>query len=72
MIKEKRDFCIKGRTCANGSKQFRYLKHGETLASPTVSLEELFATLVVDANEERDVATFNVPGSFLHAEIPTS
>ena len=31
LIKKKRRGKIKGRTCANGSKQKRYLKHGETI-----------------------------------------
>ena len=40
------------------------------VALPTVSLEALCATLVVDTNEVRDFVTFNVPGKFLHSEIP--
>ena len=35
-----------------------------------VSLEALFFTLIVDVNEGLDVATFNVPISYLHTEIP--
>ena len=27
-------------------------------------------TLVIDAYEERDIATFDIPGAHLHAEIP--
>ena len=40
------------------------------MASPTVSLEGLFTTLVIDAYERRDVATFDIPGAYLHAEMP--
>ena len=29
-----------------------------------------FTTLVIDAHEERDVATFDIPGAYLHAEMP--
>ena len=47
-IKEKRDGCIKDRTCVNGSIQHRYLKYGEIVSLPTVPLEALFLTLVVD------------------------
>ena len=36
LIEEKRDGRIKGRTCANGSKQQRYLTYGESVASPSV------------------------------------
>ena len=48
-IKQKRDGKIKSRTCADGSKQKRYLVKDESVASPTVSLEALFTTLVIDA-----------------------
>ena len=58
LIKQKRDGTFKGRRCADGSKQKRYLGKYEIVASPTVSLESLFTTLVIDAHEERDVATF--------------
>jgi len=70
LIQEKRSGKIKGRTCADRSKQKRYLKEGESIASPTVSLEALMATLVIDAYEGRDIVTFDVPGAYLHADIP--
>jgi len=70
LIQEKRSGKIKGRTCADGSKQKRYLKEGESIASPTVSLEAIMTTLVIDAYEKRDVVTFDVPGAYLHADIP--
>jgi hypothetical protein len=70
LIKEKRDSRIKGRTCANGSKQRKYLKEEETIASPTVALESLLTSLVIDVFEGRDVGTFDVPGAYLHAEMP--
>ena len=59
-----------GRTCADGSKQKRYLGKDESVASPTVSPESLFTTLVIDAHEERDITTFEIPGAYLHAEMP--
>ena len=70
LIKEKRDGKIKGRTCANGSKQRQYLKEGETVYSPTCTTESLMATLIIDAMEKRDVAIFDVPGAFLQTEMP--
>jgi hypothetical protein len=70
LIKKKRCGKIKGRTCTNGSKQKKYLKHGETISSLTVSNEALLGTLVIDALEERDVAIFDVPGAYLQAEMP--
>ena len=62
-IKQKRDGTIKGRKWYDGSKQKRYLVNDESVASPTVSLESLFTTLVIDTYEERDIATFNIPGA---------
>ena len=61
---------IKGRTCANGSKQHLYLQEDETVASPTVSIEALITTLIISGYEGRDVASFDVPGAYLHATMP--
>ena len=70
LIKEKRDGRIKGRTCANGAKQRRFVKDGETFSSPTVSLESIMATLMIDAYEGRSISIVDVPGAYLHAEMP--
>ena len=71
LIQEKRSGLIKGRTCANGSKQKLYIKDGEFYSSPTVSLEALFLSLVMAVKEGRKVAVFDVPGAYLHAEMPS-
>ena len=47
-----------------------YFKEGERILSPTISLETLFCTLIVDAHEGRDVDAFDFPRSYVHAEIP--
>ena len=70
LIKEKRDGTLKGRRCADGRKKRQYLREDESVSSPTVSLEGLFVTLVIDAYEGRDVATFNIPRVYLHALMP--
>ena len=70
LIKVKRDSSLKGRTCANGSQQNRYLKEYESTSSPTLSVEALLLTLVVYSYENREVATFDVPGTYLHALMP--
>ena len=57
LIKEKWDGAIKGRSCVNGSKQRKYLKQDESVASPTASLESLFVSLLIDAYKCRDVGT---------------
>ena len=64
LIKEKRDGTIKGKTCADVSIQRQYLREDESVASPTVSLEGFFVTLVIDTYEGRDVTTFEIPGAF--------
>ena len=69
-IKEKRCGTIKGRSCANGSGQRKYLKENESVASPTCVLESHISTLIIDAYENRDVAVFDIPGAYLHAETP--
>ena len=70
LIKEKRCGKIKGRTCADGRPQRAYTLR-EDASSPTIFLESLMASLLIDAHEERDVAIFDVPGAYLHAELPS-
>ena len=70
IIKQKRGGTIKGRICADGRNHKRYLVKDESVASPTISLEALFTTLVIYAYEERDVATFDIPGTYLHSKMP--
>ena len=48
--------------CVDGSKQ--EIDNSEVLA-PTISTDALFIKLVVDADEGRDVATINIPGTFI-------
>ena len=42
LIELKRDGRVKARSCANGSKQRKFLKEYDSVASPTVSLEGLY------------------------------
>ena len=69
LIKVKRCGKVKGRTCADGSGQRKYVPREEA-ASPTLSLESLMSILLISAHEERDTAVFDVPGAYLHADIP--
>ena len=68
-LKEKRCGKIKARGCADGRKQRIYTNKEET-SSPTVSLAGLMLTCVIDAAEQRDVATVDIPGAFLQTEQP--
>ena len=69
LIKIKRCGKVKGRRCADGSVQRGYISKEES-SSPTISLQALFATWIIDSIEGRKVQTFDVPGAYLHAEIP--
>ena len=68
LVQEKRCGKIKGRTVADGSSQRDYI-NPEDAASPTVSLEALMITAAIDATEQRDVATADISGAFLQADI---
>ena len=70
LIKVKQNLEIKGRSCANGSKQRLYLKEGESVASPVASTDAIFTTFMIDAFEEREVGVFDISGAFLHPEMP--
>ena len=61
---------MKGRTCADGSTQRKYVPLEEAPSPPTLSLEELMGILLVNAYEERDTAIFYVPGAYLQAKMP--
>ena len=68
LIKEKRSGKLKGRTCADGrSQRSKYTK--EETTSPTVSTDALMISLMIDAKERRDVATADVEGAYLHADM---
>ena len=67
-LKQKRCGRIKGRGCADGRKQ-RLWKSKDETSSPTISVEALFITCLIDAKEGRDIATCDVPGAFMHADI---
>ena len=61
-LNRKRDDPVKACMCVDGSKQD--MDKSEVLA-PTLSTDALFITLVVDADEGRDVAMIDIPGAFL-------
>ena len=64
MVKQKRCGTIKGRACADGRKQRRYITK-EQSTSPTVHLESLLLSLLFDAFEGRHVGTADIAGAFL-------
>ena len=68
VIKQKRCGKIKGRTCADGRPQRNLYDKSET-SSPTASADAIMLTLIVDALERRDVATADVAGAYLNANM---
>ena len=57
---------IKGRRCADGRKQRKYLTKDDTSA-PTVAMEALFLRCIIPTMEHRKVATVDKPGAFTQA-----
>ena len=53
LVKTKHCGKIKGRVCANGQRQRRYIKKDD-VTSPTVQLESLMATMAIEAMEGRE------------------
>jgi hypothetical protein len=66
LIKEKRDGVLKGRTVADGRAQRSLYPKSQT-ASPTVGTDALLLSIMIDAYENRDVATADVVGAYLKA-----
>ena len=59
----------KTRAVADGSQQRGTVKDKDK-ASPTVSTEAIFLSAIIEAWEERDVATLDIPNVFLHSMLP--
>ncbi len=65
-LKEKRDSQVRGRVCADSCKERDEFSQVEA-ASPTVTNESVFLTGVIDTKENRDIATVDITGAYLHA-----
>ena len=63
-LKRKRSRKIKGRGCASGHPQQKYITKEES-SSPSVSLYVLMGSCVMDALDNREVITVDIPGIFL-------
>ena len=70
-LKMKKSGKIKARGCADGRPQRKYISKDDT-ASPTVSTEALFLSVVIDAYEGRYVVTVDLPGAFMLTEQPNT
>lgn len=69
LIKEKQCGRIKGHSVADGRRQ-RHLYDKADITSPTVSTDALLLTMVINAMEQREVATADIPGAYLQADMP--
>eukprot|EP00957_Ditylum_brightwellii_P131883 10057311-Ditylum_brightwellii.AAC.1 len=67
-LKKKRCGKIKRQGCADGRKQCTYTPTDYTSA-PTVATEALMLSCIINAMEERDVATVDILGAFMQAEM---
>ena len=68
-LTEKRDESVKGRMVYNGKPTREWLSREES-ASPTAATESVMLTSFIDAYEQRDVMTADVPNAFMQAELP--
>jgi hypothetical protein len=68
-LTEKRDKTVKARTVYNG-KPTREWHDKDESASPTASLESIFLTAIIDAKEERDVMSADIPNAFIQTAMP--
>ena len=67
-LAEKKSGKIKACHCANGSTQRDYMSR-EDVSSPTVMTESTMLTSVIEAEEERDVATCDIPNAFVQTDV---
>jgi hypothetical protein len=63
-VKEMQDGKIKARKVVRGNKQQDYITK-EDVSSPTVSAEAVMLTCVVNALEDQDITTINIPNAFI-------
>ena len=59
---------MKARTYANGSIQRAYIPKDEA-ASPIASTEGIFITSSIEAKQNRDVMTADIPNAFVQTDI---
>ena len=68
-LTEKRDGTVKARGVYDG-KPTREWFNKEDTASPTVATESIMLTTVIDAKEERDIMSTDLPNAFVQTHLP--
>lgn len=69
LLAEKHTVEVKGRFVYNSNESRDWLSRQRT-TSPTASLEAIITTCVIDAFEERDVMSVDIPNAFIQTEMP--
>jgi hypothetical protein len=67
-LKQKRDGKIKGRTVDGGKKQREYISK-EDASSPSVAMEAVLLSCIIDAKEGRDVSVVEIPNAFVQTRV---
>ena len=67
LIKEKIYGKLKGGMCSYGMPQRCYIPK-EDASSPTISLEDLLTSIILESHEGIYVSIFDVPGVYLNAD----
>ena len=67
--KNNADKTVKGHLVYDDSKTRDWVTHEEA-ASPTVLMESISLTTVIDAKEKRDIMTADIPNAFIQAHMP--
>ena len=68
-LTEKRDGSVKGRMVYTGKPTREWLSK-EKIASPTIATKSVMLTSFIDAYEQRDVMTADIPNAFIQADLP--
>ena len=68
-LTEKRNGTMKGRNDANESTQRSCMSKDEA-SSPTAAIGSMLLTASIEAKEERDLMTLDVPNAFLQTSLP--
>ena len=68
MEKNNAEKTVKGHLLYNGSRTRDWVTREEA-ASPTVAMESISLTSVINTKEQRDVMTANIPNAFIQAHL---
>lgn len=67
-LKQKRCGKIKGRGCADGQPQRDFIVK-EDSSAPPMAIESVMLSCIIDAMEDRDIATVDIPSACMQADM---